>query len=321
MLLWIGLVAIFVGLACLLTVALVARGDSSVQRRMSIYTLSGRSGAPAERVTLNRASVARSAVELAGRVVARRDPQERLARALDAAGLPFKPPEWALLHLGIALGSGLLVLIITEGRVLATLAGLIVGAVGPWIFVSTRQSSRRKAFYEQLPDTLQLVAGSLSAGYSMPQALDTVVREGNQPMAGELYRALAETRLGVPLEDALDTVADRMQSRDFHWVVMAVRIQRDVGGNLAEVLGTVAATLRERDRLRRQVQVLSAEGRLSALVISLLPVVFIIVAVVARPDYLKPLYTTAFGALMLVTASVLFIVGIFWLRRVTRVEV
>ena len=83
-------------------------------------------------------------------------------------------------------------------------------------------------------------------------------------MAGELYRALAETRLGVPLEDALDTVADRMQSRDFHWVVMAVRIQRDVGGNLAEVLGTVAATLRERDRLRRQVQVLSAEGRLSA---------------------------------------------------------
>ena len=183
MLLWIGLVAIFVGLACLLTVAFVARGDSSVQRRMSIYTLSGRSGAPAERVTLNRASVARSAVELAGRVVARRDPQERLARALDAAGLPFKPPEWALLHLGIALGSGLLVLIITEGRVLATLAGLIVGAVGPWIFVSTRQSQPTQGL-------LRAAAGHPAAGGGQPvrRLLDAPGaghrRPGGQPADG-----------------------------------------------------------------------------------------------------------------------------------------
>jgi tight adherence protein B len=319
--LWVGLGAMFVGVAVLLALAFDAGGESSVQRRMSIYTLTGRSRAPAERQRLSRARVAKSAVDFAGRVVARRDPQERLARALDAAGLPLKPPEWALLHAGIAVATGLLLLAVTEGSPLPTLAGIVIGAVVPWAFLVIRQSRRRTAFYEQLPDTLQLVAGSLSAGYSMPQAVDTVVREGNQPIAGELYRALAETRLGVPLEDALDTVADRMRSRDFHWVVMAVRIQRDVGGNLAEVLGTVAATLRERERLRRQVRVLSAEGRLSALVISLLPVVFIVVAVIARPTYLKPLYTTAFGGLMLITASVLFVAGIFWLRRVTRVEV
>jgi tight adherence protein B len=260
-------------------------------------------------------------VELANRVVTRRDPQERLAHALDAAGLPLRPAEWVLIHAGITLGSGFLLFVLTEGRPVATLAGLLLGAVLPWIYVTSRQSRRRTAFYEQLPDTLQLIAGSLSAGYSMPQAVDTVVREGNQPIAGELYRALAETRVGVQLEDALDSVADRMRSRDFHWVVMAVRIQRDVGGNLAEVLGTVAATLRERERLRRQVRVLSAEGRLSAVVIALLPVLFIIVAVVARPGYLSPLVTTAFGALMLITASILFIIGIFWLRAVTKVEV
>jgi tight adherence protein B len=319
--LWIGLGAMFAGVAVLLLLAFDTGGNSSVQRRMSIYTLTGRSRAPVERQSITRAHVARSAVDFAGRIVARRDPQERLAHALDAAGLPLKPPEWALIHTGIAVGTGLVLLAVSEGQPLATLAGLLIGAIGPWVFLVSRQTRRRTAFYEQLPDTLQLVAGSLSAGYSMPQAVDTVVREGNQPIAGELYRALAETRLGVPLEDALDTVAERMRSRDFHWVVMAVRIQRDVGGNLAEVLSTVAATLRERERLRRQVRVLSAEGRLSALVISLLPVVFIVVAIVARPTYLKPLYTTAFGALMLITSSILFVTGIFWLRHVTKVEV
>ena len=140
-----------------------------------------------------------------------------------------------------------------------------------------------------LPDTLQLMAGSLSAGYSMPQAVDTVVREGKGPISTEFNRALVETRLGVELEDALDGIAERMQSVDFAWVVMAIRIQREVGGNLAEVLTTVSATLRERERLRRQVQVLSAEGRLSAWILGLLPIVFAFYLVLVRPEYLAPL--------------------------------
>jgi len=319
--LWLGLGLLFAGLVVLLVLALGRPGGESVERRMSIYTLTGRTRTPGERRPTARVHVARSVVELTGRVVSRRDPQERLARALDAAGIALRPAEWVLVHTGIAVGSGLLLLVLTEGRPLATFAGLALGVAIPWWYVVSRQSRRRAAFYEQLPDTLQLVAGSLSAGYSMPQAVDAVVREGNQPMAGELYRALAETRLGVPLEDALDSVADRMRSRDFHWVVMAVRIQREVGGNLAEVLGTVAATLRERERLRREVRVLSAEGRLSAVVISLLPVIFIVIAVIARPQYLRPLYTTALGGLMLITASVLFVIGVIWLRQVTKVEV
>ncbi len=112
--------------------------------------------------------------------------------------------------------------------------------------------------------------------------MDTVVREGQQPITGEFNRALVEARLGVPIEDALDGIAERMKSKDFGWVVMAIRIQREVGGNLAELLTTVAATLRERERLRRQVSVLSAEGRLSAWILGLLPVVFALY-LVARP--------------------------------------
>ena len=172
---------------------------------------------------------------------------------------------------------------------------MFLGVVLPWLYLSYKAGQRRKAFMAALPDTLQLMAGSLSAGYSMPQAVDTVVREGKPPISTEFNRALVETRLGVDLEDALDGIAERMQSVDFAWVVMAIRIQREVGGNLAEVLTTVSATLRERERLRRQVQVLSAEGRLSAWILGLLPVVFALYLVLVRPEYLEPLVTHCFG--------------------------
>ena len=176
-------------------------------------------------------------------------------------------------------------------------------------------------FLAQLPDTLQLIAGSLSAGYSMPQAIDTVVREADQPIAAEFNRALVEARLGVPIEDALDRVAERMHSRDFGWVVMAVRIQREVGGNLAKLLTTVAATLRERERLRRQVKVLSAEGRLSAWILGLLPPVFSVYLLLTQPTYLKPLVTEPLGILLLSLGLTLLAVGVLWMRKAIKVEV
>jgi tight adherence protein B len=123
------------------------------------------------------------------------------------------------------------------------------------------------------------------------------------------------------MEDALETVARRMDSVDFAWVVMAIKIQREVGGNLAEVLSNVAATMRERERLRRQVEVLSAEGRLSAVILGALPVVFALYLALTRPEYLSYLVTTSLGILMLVGGVVLLIAGAFWLRKVVKVEV
>ena len=175
----------------------------------------------------------------------------------------------------------------------------------------------------QLPDTLQLLAGSLAAGYSLPQAVDTVVRESDGPMAVELNRALVEARLGVPIEDALETVARRMNSVDFAWVVMAIRIQREVGGNLAEVLTNVAATMRERERLRRQVEVLSAEGRLSADRSSArCRVLFVVLPDPRAPRVRRPAHHDAAGHRHDRRRRVLLIVGgAFWLRKVVKVEV
>lgn len=325
---WVALAGIFIALLVLVYVAISSAanrdgsGSTGVRRRLSIYTLGG--GQPVkeqETTVLGDTQVARSAVELADRMVAKRDFESSVGSKLEAAAVPLRPAEWLLIHVGITIGGGLLFLLIFGGRILPTALGMVIGFIGPMLYLSLKASRRTKAFGAALPDTLQLIAGSLSAGYSMPQAVDTVVKEGNPPISTEFNRALVENRLGVPIEDALDGVADRMKSVDFAWVVMAIRIQREVGGNLAEVLTTVAATLRERERLRRQVQVLSAEGRLSAWILGGLPIVFTLYLVLVRPTYLEPLVTTVLGWLMVGTGVFLLIVGALWMRKVVKVEV
>jgi tight adherence protein B len=319
--------ALFVGLLLIAYVAVSAfRRDEKhgrVRRRLSVYSLTGRHPVKQQETTtaLGSSQVARSAVELAGKVAQKRDFEDDLALRLEAAGVPLRAAEWMLIHVGVAIGAALLLLLISGGQLLPTLVGLVIGLALPWAYLTVKESRRTSAFLAQLPDTLQLLAGSLSAGYSMPQAMDTVVREGQQPITGEFNRALVESRLGVPIEDALDGIAERMKSKDFAWVVMAIKIQREVGGNLAELLTTVSGTLRERERLRRQVQVLSAEGRLSAWILGLLPIVFAMYLALVRPSYLQPLVSETLGWLLIGLGVALLVVGVLWLRKAVKVEV
>ena len=326
----VALVAIFAGAATILAIALMAavRTDTvqgRISRRLSLYTLAGRQPQKQAETTsssvFGSSAIARSAVELAGRVVARPNVQSALAARLDSAGILLKPAEWTLIQIGSGLLAALLLLLLSGGAILAMLLGLALGLVGPQLYLVFQRSRREDAFLAQLPETLQLMAGSLSVGYSLSQAVDTVVREGSQPVSGEFNRALVQTRLGMPVEDALEAVAGRFRSNDMNWAVMAIRIQREVGGNLAEVLTNVAGTLRERERLHRQVRVLSAEGRLSAWILGALPVAFTMYLVLVRPEYLRPLYTTTLGWLVIIVTCVLFLVGVLWLRKVIKVEV
>ena len=323
--LYASLAALFLGVLGLLGMSALtaARAESQgVRRRLSIYTLTGRKPTKVQETSaLGESAVARSAVDFAGRVVAQSDFETRVARKLEAGGVPLKPAEWLLLHVGASVGLALLLFLLGGADIVAALIGLLIGAAVPFGYLIVKEARRTSAFLAQLPDTLQLVAGSLTAGYSLPQALDSVVREGSQPMSTEFSRALVESRLGVPIEDCLDGIADRMDSKDFAWVVMAIRIQREVGGNLAELLTTVSATLRERERLRRQVQVLSAEGRLSAYILGGLPPLFGLYLVLVRRTYISPLFTDPIGVFMLITMGVLMTVGAFWLRKVVTVEV
>jgi tight adherence protein B len=189
------------------------------------------------------------------------------------------------------------------------------------MYLGFKRNRRKKAFEGSLPDTLQLISGSLAAGLSLAQSIDTVVREGQEPIASEFKRVLVETRLGIDLDEALDGVADRFESQDFAWVVMAIRIQRQVGGNLAELLDTVAGTMREREYMRRQVAALAAEGKLSAWVLGALPVAFMLYLLVAKREYVMPMFTEPIGWMMLGGAAVLLSVGVFWMSRLVKVEV
>lgn len=263
--------------------------------------------------------VARTALKAAAELVRVGGNEAGIALKLERAGMGLRPHEWVLVRGLSVIGGAVLGLFLLNwfGAILGALVGFLVTA----LYQSVRTSRRSEAFAEQLPDGLQLLVGSLRSGFSLPQALDSLVRESPEPLAQEFGRALTEYRLGGDLAIALERVAARTGNQDLTWALMAVRIQREVGGNLAEVLQTAVETMRERGRLRRHVRSLSAEGRLSAYVLIGLPIVLGLFTFLTRREYLQPLFTDPLGITMLVVGFVLLIAGIFWITRVVKVEV
>src|SRR5215469_1770922 len=256
-----------------------------------------------------------TAVGVVNRVLSSSSAEPRLARRLDQAGITRAPAEWALLGVIVSAGLAAFVTVALGNVFIGVIGGLLIGWIVMRLALSIKIGRRRAAFDEQLPNVLQLVAGSLQTGMSLSQSLDAVVREDTPPASGEFSRALGEVRLGVDLDVALDGVADRLNSPDLRWVIMAIRIQRETGGNLAEVIRTPVATMRERAFLRRQVRTLSAEGRLSAYVLLALPFVVGGWLLYSNPRYMHPLFSTAFGLGLLGIASVLVVIGAFWMRN------
>jgi tight adherence protein B len=168
---------------------------------------------------------------------------------------------------------------------------------------------------------LQLLSGSLRAGYSLLQGIEAVSKEVEDPMGKELRRVITEARLGREVEDSMDAVAERMASPDFAWAVMAIRIQREVGGNLSELLLTVADTMIERERLRRDIAALTAEGKLSAMILGLLPVGLGAFMWLSNPDYMGPLGSTTLGHVLLGVATVSLLIGFAWMKKIIDIEI
>ena len=245
--------------------------------------------------------------------------REKVAAKLSVAGVRIRPAEWLVLQFSVALilgVTGALFLSIGWG-----VAGFLLGPLVLHLWLSLKVGQVRKKFEETLADTLQLVAGSLRSGLSLAASLGVVANEGRGPIQSEISRVLSKARLGIPVEDALDEVAERMRSQDFSWVALSVRIQKEVGGNLAEVLTTTAETIRERAFLHRQVRSLSAEGRLSAYILFALPLLVGAWMVTTRYDYISVMWTTKIGSAMSLATAVLMIVGLFWMKKTANVEV
>ena len=311
-------------LACLLLFGAGTRGPKPyrvLRQRLSPYSLTQAISDDRPRVTAFGSSEwAGRATAMAETLVRRGNLEETFLDRLEAAGLNMRVAEFVLISLGSAFIPPLLVLAITR-NLLVTVVVVLLGVVGPFIYLSVRASRRQAKFDEQLPSTLQLLAGALQAGHSLQQAVDTVVHEAGDPIAGEFHRVLTEARLGRPLEEALEAMARRTRSVDFEWTVMAIRLQRQVGGNLAEVLRTVSQTIRDRYSLKRQIKALSAEGRLSSIILSVLPLLLFMALLILNPVFLRPLFTTSIGLMMMGGSVVLMLFGVFWLKKITEIKV
>lgn len=239
---------------------------------------------------------------------------------LEQAGVPLRSGEFVALTASAGVAGAVFAALLVQNILFV----LVIAAAAAWIpyfWVGRSRSKRQQALVDQLADTLSILAGSLRAGYSFLQALDTVSREIGEPSAREFQRVVAEVRLGRPVDDALIALAERVQSDDLRWAVIAINVQRQVGGNLAEVLDIVANTVRERAYLRRQVRVLSAEGRISVAILAGIPFILLLYLAIVRPDYVSLLFTRTAGLAMLAFGGVLLGLGIWTMLRIVKIDV
>lgn len=257
---------------------------------------------------------------LIGAVASKGGFEAAIRAELEKAGLPLRPVEYMTLHASLVVVLGVAAQVI-GGSVVVSICVAVLLALVPILVLSMLGTRRTEAFQAQLPDVLGLIAGSLRAGWGLLQAVGIVVNEMPPPAGPEFGRVVTEARLGLPLEDALAKMAERVGSEDFKWAVTAITIQREVGGNLAEVLDIVAETVRERAALRREISSLTSEGRLSAWILIILPFVEGLVLSLVNPGYIGRLLAEPLGLVAAVIAALMLIVGAIWLRSIVNIEV
>ena len=319
------LVALAAGLLVLSIAVLLGRREAKVQRQLAGYDLPDPTIAPdgggggGGMIDAPETAAVKQAVAMTSRIAERAGLLARTETLLESADVPLRAGEVLFYTPAFAILLFLLLTVVFNPIVGLVGAGILL--IAPIAYLNNRVRQRQLRFEKQLPDTLVLLASSLRAGFSLMQGLEAVAQEISDPMQKELQRVFTEVRLGRPIEDALGDAADRMDSNDLRWTVMAIRIQREVGGNLAVLLDTVSDTMTKRERIRRELRALTAEGRLSAIVLSCVSPLLLLAIWLVQPDYLKPLFHDFLGICGLVLAIVLSVVGWFWLRRIVDIEV
>lgn len=312
------MVGLAVGLGVYALASLATKNDTGLSTMLRPYEEGGpehdeHDGALAQTALLQRA------VEITEDFAERQGFLEKIEGMLERADLPLRAAEALFFYLAAVVIFAALAFF-TLGFVPGLMITLVLAMVPPAV-INFLAGQRQKKFVSTLPDTLQLLSGSLRAGYSLMQGIEAVSKEVEEPMGKELRRVVSEARLGREPEEAMDSVAERMESPDFAWAVMAIRIQREVGGNLSELLMTVADTMVHRERLRRDVAALTAEGKISAIILGLLPIGLGFFMWMMNPEYMEPLGTTGLGQLFLGLSVVSAGVGFLWMKKIINVEI
>lgn len=239
---------------------------------------------------------------------------------LEQGRVDWSATTYLVLTAGLGLGAGGTILFLTQ-NLLPAAAAAGLGALIPYIFVATRRRKRLQRFEEEFPESIDLLTRAIRAGHPLSSGMQMVAEEGPEEVAIEFRQAFEEQRFGLPFEDALLGLVDRTNLVDVRIFAIAVLVQREVGGNLAEILENLAQTIRRRFYLRRQLRVYTAQGRMTGFALGALPIVVGLILFLIQPGYVTLLFTNLFGRFMLLGAVVLQTIGVLWIRRIINIDI
>jgi tight adherence protein B len=320
----------------LIAIGVATSGNSSgVSARLERYAAGRETGKAAGTGQGGLQELLNQSVALAqlNRVVEARDFGANLARDIARADLRLKPSEFLAIWAGSIIGVPLLFIVLSLGlpalrNPLALLIGAFVGFMLPRFWLGRRKSGRLGSFNKQLPDTITLLANGLRAGSSFLQAVELVVRESRPPVSTEFSRVIREVNLGLPFEQAMENMVRRVRSDDLELMATAINIQHTVGGNLAEILDSIAFTIRERIRIKGEIRTLTAQQRLSGYVVGFLPIGLAGFLFVAAPNFMAPMFEKPpealglpLGVVILFMGGFMMFIGFLLIRRIVDIEV
>ncbi len=307
----LGIMAIFAGLFTVLNRESIADRMYEIVRSDVVDT----GGARFDEVAARKSAIKQLDYKLLSRGLGK-----GITENLLQADLKLTATEYALVTVGVTFVGGLVGYAISRHPVSAFIAGTI-SFFAPGVFVSWRRGKRRRDFANQLVDALTQTSGSLRAGYSLIQSLDTVAKQLPPPAGDEFLRVVREVQLGQPMSVALDHLVERIKSDDLVMVVASININRQIGGNLSEILETAAETIRERVRIKREIDVLTAQQRISGYVLTFLPIALGAVLMIINPTYQMRLFTPGPTLCIPLGAGLSMVVGFFIMRRIVDIEV
>jgi tight adherence protein B len=292
-----------------------------------------RDGSKSNRKSLRSRLFGGRAASAADRAVEQRDWGVNMARELARADLQLRPSEYLAIRVGAVVGAPLVVFLLGKtilpslDNAIAILVAVVLGWWVPRFYVGRRKARRLSAFNDHLADTITLVANALRAGASFLQAIELVVRETQPPMSTEFNRVIREVNLGLPFEQALANMVRRVRSDDLELMTTAITIQHQVGGNLAEILDSIAFTIRERIRIKGEIKTLTAQQRMSGYVVAGLPIFLVVILTIIAPTFMEPMFGPPYivgipaGVIILAIGALMMLVGFLAIRKIVDIEV
>lgn len=262
----------------------------------------------------------RKIMHRAGSLMVKKGMTKQMEEELARADIPLRVEEYLAIWALAALVPGSL-LYISTGNLVLTALGYFLGILIPPMLVGSARKKRLKKFSNQLNDSLAIMSNALRAGFSLLQAMELVSKEMPNPISKEFARTFREINYGTSTEEALQNLVKRVNSDDMDLLVTAVLIQRQVGGNLAEILDNISHTIRERIRIQGEIRTLTAQGKISGLIIGLIPPILVVILLIMNPDYVKPLFSTQVGLLLLAAGIIGEIIGIILIKRIITIDI